>query len=226
MRPRRARTSGSAAPGARAGPEAAGRAAGHGLLASLRFAWDGLVDGALRDRNLRIHLALGALVGAFVARAPLAPAERGLLLLCVVLVIAAESANSAIEAAVDLSSPGPDGRARFAKDASAGAVLATAAGSVLAFAAVVGPRLGAIVAAAGALLPPAASALVVAAAAAFLPSPIVRTRATDVAVTAAGAAGLVHVAVGAASAAGTAAAGLCLAVAVAAALRRRARPGS
>lgn len=204
----------------RRGAEGAGRAAGHGLLASFGFAWDGLVDGALRDRNLRIHLAFGTLVGAFAARAPLAPGERGLLLLCVALVIAAESANSALEAAVDLASPGPDARARFAKDAAAGAVLATAAGSVLAFAAVAGPRLGAVLAAPGAL-PHAASALGVAAAAAFLPSAVTRGRATDVAVSAAGAAGLVHLAVGAAGWSGAVAAGLCLAVAVAAAARRR-----
>lgn len=195
----------------------------HGLGASFGFAWDGLVDGALRDRNLRIHLALGALVGAFVARTPLAPSERGLLLLCLALVVAAESANSALEAVVDLASPGQDDRARFAKDAAAGAVLATAAGSVLALAAVVGARLDALLAAAGALLLPAASALVTAAAAAFLASPPAssRARATDLAVAAAGAAGLVHVAVGAESQAGTAAAGLCLAVAAGAAARRR-----
>lgn len=207
----------------RSGAEAARRAAGHGLLASFGFAWDGLVDGALRDRNLRLHLGLGTLVGAFVARVPLSSAERAVLLLCLALVLAAECFNSSIEAVVDLSSPGPDERARFAKDAAAGAVLAISAGSALAFAAVAGARLAGLLAAAGALLPAAASALVTAAAAAFLPSPGERGRARDVVVAAAGAAGLVHVAVGAASQAGTAAAALCLAVSVAAAARRRAR---
>jgi diacylglycerol kinase (ATP) len=209
--------------GPRPGGEAASRAAGHGLFASLRFAWDGLVDGALRDRNLRIHFALGTLVGAFAARAPLASSERAVLLVCLALVVAAESANSAIEAVVDLSSPGPDERARFAKDAAAGAVLVTAAGSVLAFAAIAGARLRELAEVAGPLLLPAASALVVAAAAGFLPSPVARSRAADVAIAAAGVSGLVHVAAGAASQVGTAAAGLCFAVALGAARRRRAR---
>jgi len=91
----------------------------HGLLRSFSFAWAGLAEGAARDRNLRIHLALGVLAGALAARAPLAPAERAVLLVCIALVVAAEAANSALEAAVDLASPGRDERARAAKDAAA-----------------------------------------------------------------------------------------------------------
>jgi len=138
------------------------------LRASLGFAWDGLADGAVRDRNLRIHLGLGALVGAFVARAPLAPAERGLLVLCVAAVVAAEAANSALEAAVDLAAPGLDERARVAKDSAAAAVLTLAAGSVLAFLAVAGGRAAELAAWAAALAPGAALRLVAAALAAAL----------------------------------------------------------
>lgn len=198
----------------------------HGLLASFAFAWAGLAEGAVRDRNLRLHLALGVLAGAFAARAPLAPAERALLLLCVALVVAAEATNSAIEAVVDLASPGWDERARVAKDAAAGAVLALAAGSVLVFLVIVGARLDVMVASARALALPAATALATAAATAFLPSPVERSRRTDVVVAAAGLAGLVHVAAGAESQAGAVAAALCLAVAVGGAAKRRARGGN
>lgn len=190
------------------------------LRQSLGFAWDGLVEGALRDRNLRIHLSLGVLAGAFAARAPIGTPERMLLLLCIALVVAAESANSALEAAVDLAAPGRDERARVAKDAAAGAVLALAAGSVLAFLAVVGARPGALVEA-GALGLPGAGALAAAAAAAFLPSPAPRPAAADAMVAIGGVAGLLAAAFGAASQAGTLAAAACLAVGAAGAARRR-----
>jgi diacylglycerol kinase (ATP) len=76
------------------------------------------------------------LAGAFAAAAPLAPAERAVILVCIAAVIAAEVANTAIEATVDLVSPEWNERARIAKDAAAAAVLVLAAGSVLAFAAI------------------------------------------------------------------------------------------
>jgi diacylglycerol kinase (ATP) len=196
----------------------------HSLPKSFAFAWDGLAEGTLRDRNLRIHLALGVLASAFAARAPLlAPGERALLLVCVALVLAAESANSAIEAVVDLASPGWDERARVAKDAAAGAVLAVAAGSVVAFAAIAGPRLGAIFEAARALALPVAGAVVAAVAVGFLPAPGRRLRAVDVILTAAAVAGLAVVAHGAESQAGTASAVLCLAIAAGGAAKRRVR---
>lgn len=88
---------------------------------------------------MRIHLVAGVLAGSFAALAPLAPAERALLLLCVALVVAAEAANTALEALVDLHGGPPSEPARRAKDASAGAVLVLAAASVLVFL-VVGAR--------------------------------------------------------------------------------------
>jgi diacylglycerol kinase len=113
---------------------APGRRTGSGsLAASVSFAVAGVVESAGRDRNMRIHLAAGVLASCFAAFAPLAPVERAVLLLCVALVISAEVANSAIEAMVDLVSPGFDPRARLAKDAAAGAVLAVSCGAVAVF---------------------------------------------------------------------------------------------
>jgi diacylglycerol kinase (ATP) len=100
----------------------------HGLARSFGWAWTGLVETAQRERNLRVQLAAGVLVSSFAAVAPLAALERALLLLCVAAVVAAEAGNSALEAVVDLAAPGLDERARIAKDAAAGAVLALAAG--------------------------------------------------------------------------------------------------
>ena len=199
------------------------------LSASLGFAWDGLAEGAVRDRNLRIHLGLGALVGAFVARTPLAAMERALLVLCVAIVIAAEAANSALEAAVDLASPGLDERARIAKDSAAGAVLAVAAGSVVVFLAVAGGRAAELAAWGGTLAPGAALRLVAAALAAalgasLLPSPAPRPGAADLLLLAGGAAGVAVLAGSFEGCAGVATAALCLAVGAGGAARRRRGP--
>jgi diacylglycerol kinase (ATP) len=195
------------------------------LAASLGFAWDGLAEAAVRDRNLRIHLALGALAGAFAAAAPLAPGERALLGLCVAAVIGAEALNSAVEAAVDLACPGRDERARIAKDAAAGAVLALAAGSVVAFLAIAGAHAAELASRARVLGPAApillAGAVAAAGAAGALPAPWRRPLAVDLGVGAAGAVGVAIVARFAESQAGTAVVALCLAVGAAGGARRR-----
>jgi diacylglycerol kinase (ATP) len=192
----------------------------HGLARSFAFAWAGLAEGAVRDRNLRIHLALGVLAGALAARVPLEPVERALLLACVALVVAAETMNSAIEAAVDLAAAGFDERARVAKDSAAAAVLSLAAGSVLVLAAIAGPRLAEIVAASGALGGAGAGAAVAAAATLLLPAPRPPSRVLDVALALVAGAGVALVARGAASQAGSVAAALCVAIAVGGAVVR------
>ncbi len=197
----------------------------HGLAASFRFAWDGLVDGAVRDRSLRIHLALGVLAGCLAAAAPLLPAERAILVLCVTAVIAAEAVNSALEAAVDLACPRPDERARRAKDSAAGAVLALSAGSVLALLAIATPRLAALrgwVAALGTVgtLRLAGGAAAGALAAGLLPAPGRRPPLADVLLAVAGAAGLAVVALAAQSLAAWAVSWLCLSVGATGAGRR------
>jgi diacylglycerol kinase len=192
----------------------------HGLLKSFAFAWAGLAEGAVRDRNLRIHLGLGVLAGTVAARAPLEPAERALLVACVAAVIAAESLNTALEAAVDLAAPGWDERARVAKDSAAGAVLALAVGSVLVLASLVAGRARALLEAGGLLGVPGAAALLAAAATALLPAPRPRSRAAVVLLAAAAIAGVAIVARDASGQAGSVAAALCVAIAIGGAARR------
>jgi diacylglycerol kinase len=193
----------------------------HGLLKSFAFAWAGLAEGAVRDRNLRIHLALGVLAGVVAARAPLEPVERALLVACVAAVIAAEAFNTALEAAVDLGAPGWDERARAAKDSAAGAVLALAAGSVLVLASLAVGRARALLEASGLLGVPGAAALLAAAATALLPAPRPRSsRAADVLLAVAAIAGLAIVARDASGQAGSVAAALCVAIAIGGAARR------
>lgn len=193
----------------------------HGIARSFGWAWTGLVEGALRERNLRVQLAAGVLVASFAAVAPLAPVERALLLLCAAAVIAAEAANSALEAVVDLAAPRLDERARIAKDAAAGAVLALAAGAAVVLVAIALPVLPVLRARAGDLVVPAAAALGAAAATGVLPSPGPRTRGADVLLALGGVACLVPVARATTAPAGVIAAALLLSVASDAARRRR-----
>lgn len=139
-------------------PEGNGAARATTLWRSLGFAWDGLVASARSERNMRIHVVAGILATSFAALAPLEGAERALVVLCAALVVAAEAANTAVEAVVDLAGP-PSAPGRLAKDAAAGAVLALAAASVAVFAIAVAGRWEALAAGWRALLPPALAAL-------------------------------------------------------------------
>jgi len=199
-------------------------AARHTLAQSFCWAWDGLAGAALRERNMRIHLGLGALASCAASLLPLSAGERALLLLTVALVVAGEAANSALEAVVDLVSPEWGERARVAKDSAAAAVLVLAWGSVVVFLAVALPALPALSERWPALLPGAAGTCAAALAAGLLPAPRGRPGAADAALLLAGLAGLAAVAWSAASAAGAAAAALLLAVSAGAAFRRRRPP--
>jgi diacylglycerol kinase (ATP) len=141
------------------------------LLRAFGHAWDGLVDAARGQRNMRIHLVAGILATGFAALAPLAAAPRALLLLCTALVIAAEAGNTALEALVDLQGGAPSAPARLAKDAAAGAVLVLAAASVLVFALVAADGWETLLAAAGALAGAGVATLALGATAAILVAP-------------------------------------------------------
>lgn len=196
------------------------------FLAGFRFAWDGLVASALHCRNMRVHLVLGVLAAAFAALAPIGGAERAMLLLFVALVPAAEAANTAVEALVDLVSPEWSPGARVAKDASAGAVLVLAAGSVVAFAAVAGPVVPELWAARRALALPGLCAIGAALAAATLLRASQHTLAADAGAAALGLALLVVLAASGAALAGVLAAAAILALSAGVAWRRRRpRPG-
>lgn len=193
----------------------------HSLGQSFGWAWAGLAGAAVRERNMRIHLALGILASAAASLLPVTGGERALLLLAVALVVAGEAANSALEAVVDLVSPHWNVRARVAKDAAAGAVLALAGGSVVVLVAIALPALRHVGGAWATLGWGAAGAVLAMAAAWFLPRHGRRPAAIDVTVFVAGLAGLALVAWAADGIAGVAAATLLLGVAAGGAVRRR-----
>lgn len=193
----------------------------HTLLQSFGWAWAGLGGAAVRERNMRIHVALGVLASAAAAMLPVGGGERALLLLAVALVVAGEAANSALEAVVDLVSPAWNDRARVAKDAAAGAVLALAAGSAVVLLAVALPAIPGLRARWATLAPGVAGALIASVAAVVLPSPGRRPAAVDALLFVVGALGIAAVARASEAVAGVAAAALLLLLAGGAAVRRR-----
>jgi len=102
-----------------------------GLVASFGHALRGLVEVTARERNMKIHVLSGTAVGLAGAELVLPLAARLALVLAVMLVVAAEMGNSALEALVDLHTKEFREEARRVKDAAAGGVLVLALGAVL-----------------------------------------------------------------------------------------------
>ncbi|GGN96741.1 diacylglycerol kinase family protein [Saccharibacillus kuerlensis] len=97
-------------------------------------AWDGVLATASTERNFKVHLALCAAVLLLGALLQVSRLDWGLLCMAIGLVLSAELMNTAVEAAVNLTvGERIHPMAKKAKDAAAGAVLASAL-----FAAVIG----------------------------------------------------------------------------------------
>ena len=193
-----------------------------GVAASFRAAWNGVVETALHQRNMRIHVVAGVLVGILGSSIAFGVVERLALLLSVFLVLSAEVANTALEALVDLVTRERRELARAAKDAGAGAVLVLAAASVVVLAVVVANARAALEAPGVVLRPPVMAGLPLAVTTGVLLLPFQRRRAVDVALVAAGIVLLGVVARWTEDAVFTALAAVLFVVAVAVALRRRA----
>lgn len=94
-----------------------------GLFKAFRFAWRGLQQFFLNDRNGRIHLgaALGTVLAGFTLH--VSRIEWLFLLLCIGLVIALEMINAAIEKFCDMVHNDFHPAIKIIKDMCAGAVL-------------------------------------------------------------------------------------------------------
>lgn len=103
------------------------------ITRSFAHAFEGIRDTIVRERNMKIHLCMTALVvvGGCILR--LTVTEWCLCLVLFGLVMALELVNTAVEATVDLVTEQYHPLAKRAKDAAAGAVLVAAI-----FAAVIG----------------------------------------------------------------------------------------
>ena len=102
-----------------------------GIFLSFGHALRGLVEVTARERNMKIHVLAGTAVGLLGAEVAMPVPSRLALLFAVMLVVAAEMGNSALEALVDLHTRELRDEARRVKDAAAGGVLVLAVGAVL-----------------------------------------------------------------------------------------------
>jgi len=101
------------------------------LLESFNYAIDGLIYVLRSQRNMRIHFFVGSLVFALGLAGGLSTVQFGLIIFAVALVIVAELINTAIEAAIDVTTSSYDPMAKIAKDVAAAAVLVAALAAVI-----------------------------------------------------------------------------------------------
>lgn len=112
---------------------------------ALRCARAGIVYAFTTQKNLKIHL--GFAIAAIVLGFALGVSEAAWLaiVLCIMMVMALEVVNTAIESVVDMASPEWHELAMRAKDCAAGAVYLAAIGSLVVAAIVYLPRIVALV---------------------------------------------------------------------------------
>ncbi|MEA4852831.1 MAG: diacylglycerol kinase [Christensenella sp.] len=97
------------------------------LISSFNHAINGFLQSFKMERNMKIHVALAALVIVAALVTQVTRFEMMMLILSIAFVFFAELFNTAIEAAVDIASHGEYNElARIAKDVAAGAVLVAA----------------------------------------------------------------------------------------------------
>jgi diacylglycerol kinase (ATP) len=101
------------------------------LLQSFNHAFQGVVDGVRRDRNMRIHFAVALVVLVASLFLNLTRLELLAVIVAISFVIMAELFNTAIEAVVDLLTDEYSQRAKAAKDLAAGGVLIAAANALV-----------------------------------------------------------------------------------------------
>ena len=112
---------------------------------SLRAALSGVWYTLRTQPNAWIELAALIVVVGAAWGFGVSATEWALLGLAIFLVLALEAVNTAIEATIDLLSPGYHPLAKIAKDTAAGALIWAVLGSIFVAAAIFGPRVFALI---------------------------------------------------------------------------------
>ena len=101
------------------------------VVDSFNHAINGIIDTVRTQRNMKIHLvaAIGVLIACFCF--DISKMEFLIIAITVAIVIAAELINTAIEAAIDMTTNYYHPLAKIAKNAAAGAVLVTAINAIV-----------------------------------------------------------------------------------------------
>ncbi|MDR1087985.1 MAG: diacylglycerol kinase family protein [Coriobacteriales bacterium] len=99
------------------------------LAAAFKHALSGIAHTVSHERNIKIELVIAVLALVASSLLQLEPLEWAAIIILIVLVLALELANSALESLTNLASPAEHPLAKQAKDAMAGAVLVVAVGA-------------------------------------------------------------------------------------------------
>ena len=108
---------------------------------SFRYAFQGLWYTLRTQPNAWIHAMATVFVVILASWLNVSRTDWALLVIVITLVWAAELSNTALEALVDLASPGPHPLAKTAKDIAASVVLLTAICAVIVGLIILGPPL-------------------------------------------------------------------------------------
>lgn len=108
---------------------------------SFKHAWDGIVVSFKTQPNFKIHLTLSALSVILGLYLHISQVEWAVIFFVIATGLAIELVNTAIEFTVDLLTQEYQLLAKFAKDASAGAMLIYAVFSVIVAAVIFIPRI-------------------------------------------------------------------------------------
>lgn len=111
------------------------------VISSFKYAFQGMFSALKTERNLKIHVTIMILVIIAGIVLKISKIEWIICIILFGLVIGGEMLNSAIETVVDIAMPDINPKAKFAKDAAAGAVLVLAIASAIIGFMIFGPKL-------------------------------------------------------------------------------------
>ena len=111
------------------------------VISSFKYAFQGMFSALKTERNLKIHVTIMMLVIIAGIVLKISKIEWIICIILFGLVIGGEMLNSAIETVVDIAMPDINSKAKFAKDAAAGAVLVFAIASAIIGFMMFGPKL-------------------------------------------------------------------------------------
>ena len=111
------------------------------VISSFKYAFQGMFSALKTEWNLKIHVTIMILVIIAGIVLKISKIEWIICIILFGLVIGGEMFNSAIETVVDIAMPDINPKAKFAKDAAAGAVLVLAIASAIIGFMIFGPKL-------------------------------------------------------------------------------------
>ena len=101
------------------------------LINSFKYAFEGIFIALKKEKNMKIHIIMTILVVVLGIFFEIKKIEWIICIFAIIIVIASELFNTAIETIVDMITKEKNEKAKIAKDVSAGAVLINAIGTAI-----------------------------------------------------------------------------------------------